>query len=123
MNKKFQLLSIAVITAASVTTLSQASWAADEMHTTTDHQRLSENVESQISASGTVESVDVLSGKVVIKTSLLSSEEFSVKPHTMIMDGDAHMELAALQNGSKVKVNYIEQDGKNIAQAISLKKI
>lgn len=86
------------------------------------YKQSAQEAADQILANGTVESVNAQDGTLVIKTGLMSTEEFSVNSATLITDGGELLELASLQSGSEVKVQYVEESGKNVAKMISVKK-
>lgn len=72
--------------------------------------------------SGKIASVDADQQRLKLKTGWFSSKEFEVDPNAQITDGQQSLELEQLQPGDKAMVEYTEEGGKQIAEAITVQK-
>ncbi|MBI3292449.1 MAG: hypothetical protein HYZ73_06535 [Elusimicrobia bacterium] len=73
-------------------------------------------------ASGTIESVDPQQQRIALRTWLFFTKDFEVRPNARITDGQQPLQLRQLQPGDEASVEYVQQDGKRVAQAITIKK-
>lgn len=72
--------------------------------------------------SGKIASVDPQEQRIALRTWLFFTKDFEVRPSAQITDGQQPLQLRQLQPGDEASVEYVEQDGKRMAQAITINK-
>jgi len=70
--------------------------------------------------SGKIASVDVDKNLLTLKTGLYKRQQFTLEPGATISDGQRALELEELTPGTEVSVEFREENGKRIAQAVTV---
>lgn len=71
-------------------------------------------------ASGKIASIDPGQSMIKLRTGLFATQEFKVESDTKITDGQQPLDLEQLQPGTKATVEYVQENGKRVAQSVTI---
>ena len=70
--------------------------------------------------SGKISAIDPLQRIVRVKTGLFATKTFVIQPDTKISNGQNSLNLEQLHRGDRAVVEYMQQNGKQVAQTITV---